>query len=185
MTWTNESFTIGPCFKKYFESILILHSPSTFAYRQILSTPSNFMLLRAHTPSNYPAGMLPDPSGLRRLQKICVVPYFHPTRERKSRFCFCPCSFILAPRAVCVCTGAFTISMCVNVRQGQQPWDRVYKHGHVGRLKKPLVQSQLLSDEYKPERGREVADVYSVSLLLSQQPLISPALLALYWHVRV
>ncbi|CAM4658160.1 unnamed protein product [Leuciscus chuanchicus] len=50
---------------------------------------------------------------------------------------------------------------------------------------KPLAQSQLLSDEYKPEGGGEAADVYSVVLLLSQQPLISPALLALYCHAQV
>ncbi len=68
-----------------------------------LSTHSNFMLLRAHTLTNYRTGMLPDLSGLRRFKKICLVPTFIPRGKENLVSVFaCAVLFSLPEWFVCV-----------------------------------------------------------------------------------
>lgn len=66
-------------YKSWFQSNVFWTAQSKHIWLSTnLSTRSNFMLLRTHTPSNYSTGMLPDRSGLRRFKKICVVLTFIP-----------------------------------------------------------------------------------------------------------
>lgn len=113
------------------------------------------MLLRTHTRLITPLECYPTFLGCVGLKRFVSSPLSSHEEKKISFPFFAHAVLFLTPRAACVCTAAFTTSMCVNVRQGQQPWDRVYKHGHVGRLKKPLAQSRLLSDEYTPEKKEE------------------------------
>lgn len=93
------------------------------------------------------------PALLSRVQfeKICVLTLS--SHEGSFTF-FCLLSFILSPRAACVCAERLW-PVCVRMRVRGSNLETVYKHGHVGRTEKPLAQSLLLSDDYKLERERE------------------------------
>lgn len=150
-----------------------------------LSTDSNFMLLRAHALTNYPTGMLPDLSGLRRFKKICVVPTFISRGKENLVSVFARAVlFSLPERFVCAQTRLRLVCVWMCVRGSNLEtasintvmWAAWRSHW------RNLDCSQMNTSQ---KGGGGVADVIARGQRNTQHPLISPALLALYLHVRV
>lgn len=129
--------------------------------------------------------MLPDLSGLCRFKKICVVPTFIP-RWKENLVSVFACAVLFSLPEWFVCAQArlrlVCVWMCVRGSNLETAsintvmWAAWRSHW------RNLNCSQMNTSQ---KGGGVVADVIVRGQRNTQHPLISPALLALYWHARV